>query len=161
VNETPAPGSSALSERSKAAHRRVTLIVGSMISSLFVYVLVVELVGRGSDVVTMASVPEIVRWVFYAAAVSMVFATNLIMTLMMRGFQPRNDDEFIARMTVAHVVTAALSETPAILGLVLFGLARERADFYILSVISLYLLLRHFPRLSRWESLAARYAPGR
>jgi hypothetical protein len=89
----------------------------------------------------------------------MVFLTHLVKGFMLRGPRAAGADEMLARLTTAHIVAGALSETPAILGLILFFLGRQfYSDFYILSLISLYLLIRHFPRYARWEQILGAYA---
>jgi hypothetical protein len=144
----------------QAAHRRATIIVGAMISSLVVYVLVVEVVSRTAAVGMSTQPPEIVRWILYGVALSMVFACNLVRPFMLRGVRPAPEgtvDEMVARLTTAHVVTAALAETPAVVGLVLYFIGGQSADFYILAVVSLYLLMRHFPRLGQWMARVQPY----
>lgn len=145
--------------RVKAAHRRVVVIVGAMLTSLFVYAVVVEMINRSGTIERGTAAPDAVRWVFFAVAVTMVFLSHLVKGFMLRGPRPAGADEMLARLTTAHIVAGALSETPAILGLVLFFLGRQfYSDFYILSLISLYLLMRHFPRYARWEQLLGPYA---
>ena len=52
----------------------------------------------------------------------------------------------------------SMAEVPAILGFVLFFLGpRFYRDFYILSLISLCVLFRHFPRYGLWESTMRRH----
>lgn len=152
-------GEQGLSGIVEAGHRRARAIVGALITSLFGYAIVVEIIGAEPAIMADA-VSNVVRYVLYAVAIAMVFAANVTLALMLRGFRPAGDGELVARLTVAHVVAAALAEVPAILGLVLFAIGRQRVDFYFLALISLYLLLRNFPRRGRWERLAARYAPG-
>jgi hypothetical protein len=145
--------------RVRAAHRQATLIVGAMTASLAVYAAVVEVVGRSGAVVTGTNPPEVLRWAFYAVAAGMVFMSHLAKAFLLRGLREAGVDEILARLTTANVVTAALAETPAVLGLVLFFLSpRYYADFYILEAIALYLLVRHFPRLGAWRNTVHRYA---
>ncbi len=124
-----------------------------MVSSLFVYAIIVELINRtGTINDAMVTAPQAIRWVIYAAAVSMVFVIPVVKGLMLRGFSPRGEDEVLERLASASVLAGALAEVPAICGLVLFFLNRAYyADFYILGLISLYLLLRHYPRFGQWE----------
>jgi hypothetical protein len=146
--------------RVRAAHRQATIIVGAMTASLFVYAAVVEIIGRTAAVGSGAEPPEVIRWAFYAIAVSMVFTSHVAKAFMLRGFQARTVDEILARLTTANVVTAAIAEAPAVLGFVLFFLSpRFYSDFYILEVISLYLLVRHFPRYDNWERVIRQHAP--
>ena len=64
------------------------------------------------------------------------------------------------RLITTAVITAALAEVPAILGLVLFMLFGLRGDFYVLLALSLALQAFFFPRLDGWRAWAAEPAPG-
>jgi len=56
------------------------------------------------------------------------------------------------RLLIADIVTAALCESVAIYGLVMFLLVRQIADFYTLVFISLAYFLYFFPRYSQWKN---------
>ena len=58
------------------------------------------------------------------------------------------------------VVTSALAEVPAILGLALFMLSGLRGDFYALLALSIALQALYFPRRDGWREWAAGSAPG-
>jgi F0F1-type ATP synthase membrane subunit c/vacuolar-type H+-ATPase subunit K len=62
------------------------------------------------------------------------------------GAQPET-----VRLTVAAIITFALCEVPAVLGLVLYFLGRNASDFYLFLVISLFSFSMHFPKFSQWE----------
>lgn len=148
-------------ERVRASHRRATIIVGAMTASLFVYAAVVEITSRSGEVLPGANPPEAIRWAFYAFAVAAVFISHVAKAFMLRGFRAAGIDEVLAQLTTANVVTASVAESPAVAGLVLFFLDRDYyADFYILALISFYLLVRHFPRYGAWERLVREHVPG-
>jgi hypothetical protein len=136
------------------------MISGSMISSLFVYALVVEVLSRSRGVEAATSAPEVLRWAFYAVAVAMVFMSHVAKAFMLRGAGAGGEEQLVARLMTATVVTAALAETPAILGLVLYVVGGYYTDFYFLALISLYLLMRHFPRWGQWEQRLQRHGVG-
>jgi len=128
-----------------------------MTAGLLVYAFLVEWLRR-SGTLPGGGVSEVVRWAFYAVAVTMVFTSHVVKSIMLRGPDAGSPDAALARLTTAHVVTAAMAEAPAILGFVLFVLDRRfYTDFYILSLVSLYLLVRHFPRFGSWESIVRRH----
>jgi hypothetical protein len=60
----------------------------------------------------------------------------------------------VSRLSRASVVTSALAEIPAVLGLVLFLLTGLSRDFYPLLFVSLFLEFMYFPRLRVWQDLA-------
>jgi hypothetical protein len=139
--------------RARTAHRQASIIVGSLIASLFVYAIVVELLSRSDSLPEPLSPPEAIRWAFYAVAVAMVFMSHVVKAFMLRGFHTANVEELLARLTTANIITAAFGEVPAVLGFALYFVGRFYTDFYILSLISLYLMFRHFPRYAQWEKL--------
>lgn len=139
--------------RARTAHRRAAIMVGSLIASLFVYAIVVELLSRSESLPEPPSAPEVIRWAFYAVAVAMVFMSHLVKAFMLRGFRTASVDELLARLITSNIITAAFAEVPAVLGFVLYFLGRYYTDFYVLLVISLYLMFRHFPRYGQWEKL--------
>lgn len=148
----------ALEERARTSHRQALIVVGAITSSLFVYAIVVELVSRSGASFGGAGAPEVLRWAFYAVAVTMVFTSHVVKSIMLRGIGDVDPEQAFARLTTAHIVTAAMAEAPAVLGLVLFILDRRfYVDFYILCLVALYLLFRHFPRYAPWESAVRRY----
>lgn len=64
------------------------------------------------------------------------------------------------RLITTAVITAALAEMPAILGLVLFMLLGLGGDFFALFALSLVLQAVYFPRLDGWREWAAEPVAG-
>jgi hypothetical protein len=58
-------------------------------------------------------------------------------------------------------MSAAFAELPAVFGLVLFFLTRQRSDFYSLAVVAAYLIVRHLPQRETWENYVRRGADNR
>jgi hypothetical protein len=85
----------------------------------------------------------------------MVFASTVLKGTILRN-APASGDLRLQRLRTASIITAAFAELPAIFGLVLFILGRQSSDFYILLVVSLYMLVRHFPRREQWEAYVRR-----
>lgn len=130
------------------------MVVLAMMGALVVYVVVVEILSRTVTAdPLLGQLPSAVRYGLYAIVVTMVFLTQVVRGILTRQ-SVADENAFASRMMMVSVVTAALSEIPAILGLVSFFLWRESTDFYLMTVISAYLFLRHFPRWAAWEKLA-------
>jgi hypothetical protein len=130
------------------------LITYAVMGTLAAYVIVVELINRTRDDFAAQSFPEIVRYVLYGVAISMVFLTQIVRAIVLRG-TPRGDLEgALRRLNLASVITGILAETPALMGLVMFVVWGQYSDFYILFFVSLYLTVRHFPRFGTWERVA-------
>lgn len=141
----------------RAAHRRAVVVYAALLGSVAVYAAIVEILSRGRWLRAGAEGFQVMRLAFYAVAVSMVFLTHLVRGLMLRGPGGQTPEVVAQRLSTATIAAGALAESPAILGLVLFMLdPRLYSDFYFLLLISLYLLLRHFPRLGQWQSTAQR-----
>jgi hypothetical protein len=142
----------------KEAHRRAKIHAASMIASLVVFVIAVEVIHRSSDLLERSVAGpggfEVLRIVFYVVAIAMVFVTNVLQGLMLKGSKTSDIERLTNKLTAMNIVTSALAETPVILGFVLFVVVGYRTDFYILGFVSLYLMLRHYPYYGQWEKLA-------
>ncbi len=137
------------------AYRQAAIIAGSMMGTVVVYLIVVELLKRaGGEPLTSSPV---VRLVMFVVGLSVIFVVPLVKSQILRVNKPNNMGALVGRLNSANVVTMALAEGPAIMGLALYFLTRNYMDFVILALISLYLLVRHFPRLSTWESIAREF----
>jgi hypothetical protein len=134
------------------------LLTASMISSLFVFVVIVEFMNRRSlppvESGFTANVDPI-RYTFYAISIVLVLAVNVVRGFALKHAGPRDIEQLSARLTLVNVVTLGMADAPAIMGLVLYLGWRCHTDFYLLGLISLYLMIRHFPRYRNWESFVA------
>jgi hypothetical protein len=98
---------------------------------------------------------EMLRIALFAVAGLLVFTSTVLKGSILRN-APAHSDLRIGRLRTATIITAAFAEVPVIFGLVLFILGRQTSDFYILLVISIYMLVRHFPRREQWEEYVRR-----
>lgn len=129
-----------------------------MIAGLAVFVVVVEVLNRRPALMEGTAVTadvDVVRYVFYAIAIILVLAANVIRGFVIKGTNVTDVRSLAARLNVVNVFTIGLADAPAIMGLVLFLVWRRHTDFYLLGCISLYLMLRHFPRYREWERIAS------
>jgi hypothetical protein len=69
---------------------------------------------------------------------------------------PATPELRLTRLRGASIITAAFSEGPAVLGFVLFIITRSRMDFYVLLVVSVYMIVRHLPLQGAWETYVRR-----
>ena len=133
--------------------RLVTIIWVAMIASVIVYWLVVELMTRVVEYRFGGSVPEVLRWVLLGVAFVLPFAATLVRRSMLAasGPTPAGTPPEV-RVQTAAVITFALCEASAVLGLVWFMLTARPEEFYPFLVIALASLVYHRPRYADWEA---------
>lgn len=146
-------------EELRRARRTAALIGVTIIVSLVIYLVIVEVIRSTLGPFTgFARIQNglSVRYLFYGAAVIGVIAARFLQQVLLRAAP--NDDEktTIHKLSRTAIVTLTLSELPAVLGLVLFLLSGLNRDFYVLLFVSLFLVFMYFPRLSSWKDWLAR-----
>jgi hypothetical protein len=139
----------------EAARRNTATIVGAFGVSVLSSLVVVEVVRRTSPPPVEMPGMDMIRIAMFAAAGVMIFTSTVLKSLLMRN-PPPDPAQRLARARTATLVAAGMAEIPALLGLVLFLLGRTANDFYILAVVSLYMLVRHFPRREPWDAYVQR-----
>lgn len=136
----------------KDAHRRAKIIMAAMIAGLGVFVIVVEVLKRSSSIPEQPPEgSEIMRIIFYFAAIAMVFVVNVFQGFTLKGVRSEHIGFLATKLMTVTIVTAGLAEMPIILGLILFVICGYHLDFYVLGFVSLYLMVRHFPYYRQWE----------
>jgi hypothetical protein len=139
----------------KGAQRRSAILTASMLASLVVFLIIVEMLKRNPGFADSAGdgLPPL-RIVFYAIAISMVFVINLVHGFMLKAEKSDDISRIAAKLATVNVIVSAMAETPLLLGFVLFMGWGYYTDFYILGFVTLYLMLRHFPFYGQWERFA-------
>ena len=151
----------------EAAYRNAVITCGAMAASTVLYAVVVAVMsvaqapfegfaGEGFAGRLETSGLRVALWtlaVFEAGLIGIVRRTLLARSR-------AGDVSAQARQLVrTAVITSALAEVPAILGLMLFMLSGLRGDFYALFALSMALQALYFPRLGGWREWAAEPAP--
>jgi hypothetical protein len=130
------------------------LIHALLMGSLIIYLLVVE-IGFRAVIVTpeggRAETFPSLRYVFYGIAVLLVLVVRRLPAWLLPGGDAPEPLKS-TRLLQASVLTSALCEVPAILGLVIVLLTGSFRDFHYLLFFSLVLFVFHFPRRDYWES---------
>ncbi len=143
----------------RRSHRTASTIGIAIIASLFVYLVVVEVLrAKAGPFLGFVSLPGIatLRYIFYGLAVIEVLATRLLQGILLRRAPGDDARATVLKLARTSVVTLSLSEVPALLGLVLFLLGGLNKDFYALLGVSLILVFMYFPRLGSWEEWVER-----
>jgi len=150
-----------LGEELRSAHRPASFVGIAIIVSLFLYLVVVEVLrATMSPFRGLISLPGIatLRYIFYGLAVVEVLVTRWLQGLLLRRAPGDDARATILKLARTSIVTLCLSEVPALLGLVLFLLGGLNKDFYALLAVSLVLAFMYFPRLRSWEDWVERKA---
>ena len=154
---TPLPGTplDVPVHKIEIAYRQATIVTGAIAASLIIYAAMIEVLRRVlPDPEEFASF-EMLRIALFAVSGVLVFTSTVLKGSILRN-APASGDLRIQRLRTASIITAAFAEVPVIFGLVLFVFGRQSGDFYILLVVSLYMLVRHFPRKDQWEAYVRR-----
>ena len=134
----------------RTRHRMMTIVAAAMLVSVAVYWILVEILARLGTV--RHAFPGEVRigYVALALGVIVAYAASIVRRSMLAG----GPGDPGARIQVASVVTFALAEIPAILGVVAFLVTGLREAAYPLFVVSIAAHAIYFPRWSQWEEWA-------
>jgi hypothetical protein len=132
----------------KIQYLKVNFIGLALIGSVFLYAGAVEVVRwtmapfagfAGLPVAQMMTL----KYVFVALAIGDFFLIKFIQKIL--------GGRSVTQIVQAAMVTFALSEAVAVLGLVLFLLAGHAMDFYTFMFLSLFYFWFFFPRYQDWE----------
>ncbi len=137
-------------EKINAAYRQTLLIYAGIAASLPVYVVMVEVLRHTQAAAQPMAAMGLLRITCFILAGVFIFTSTVIKGVLLRT-ATSDPVARLARLRVASIVTAALAEGPAVLGLALFIMLRQRTDFYILLVVAAYMLVRHLPQQAAWQ----------
>ncbi|MFQ5993744.1 MAG: hypothetical protein ACE5K1_01510 [Acidiferrobacterales bacterium] len=114
--------------------------------------LVVEILrSRGFAGVLAADLRASLQYGCYGLAVALTIAIRPIQRRI-SAVRPSDDThQAVKRFAHGTMIAFALSEMPAVMGLMLFVLVGLQADFYVLWLFSLVLMLLQFPRQRNWR----------
>ncbi len=132
----------------KIQYLKVNFIGLALIGSVFLYAGVVEVLKRAmAPFAGFAGLPVAqvltLKYVFMALAIGDFFLIKFIQKIL--------GAKSVQQLRIAAIVTFALSEAVALLGLVLFLLAGNAMDFYTFMFLSLFYFWLFFPKYQDWE----------
>lgn len=150
----------------RKAYRTTALIGLGMLTSLLVYVVVVELIKKqnapfGGNSPMPDDVISTLRTAFLGVVVVEFFVIRFLNKLMLRSSPtavPFAPD--VQRLVTAAIVSYALCESVAVYGLVLFLIQGNSGDFYLFLMLSLVYFVVYFPRYNKWEEWIAEQERG-
>jgi hypothetical protein len=132
----------------KIQYLKVNFIGLAMIGSVFLYAGVVEVLKRTmAPFAGFATLPVAqamtLKYVFVALAIGNFFLIKFIQKIL--------GAPSVQQLRQAAIITFAISESVAVLGLVLFLLAGNAMDFYTFMFLSLFYFWFFFPKYQDWE----------
>jgi hypothetical protein len=137
--------------------RTALFVAAAVLAALPVYILAVEILkGRGVRLgpSLAAGTANALRYGLYGAAVAAVILLRVLRGMIIRKRPGDSPDRRAQKLLQASILTSVLSEVPALLGVVLFLVAGFYRDFYILLIVSLFLMFMFFPRYRNWSEWA-------
>jgi len=134
----------------KSRYLAVNFIGLCMIASVFVYAGVVEVIKWqwapfAGFVKLEPHTAALLKYVLLAVAAAQYGAIKVVQKIL-----PARSPDHLPQ---AAIITFALCESVAVLGLVLFLLTGNFLDFYIFMVISLGFFYLHYPKYEQWEQM--------
>jgi hypothetical protein len=142
----------------KSRYLAVNFIGLAMIAAVFVYAGVVELIKwqwapfAGFAQLTPQTA-SLLKYIFLAAAAAQYGVIKVVQKVI--------PAKSVDHLPQAAIITFALCEAVAVLGLVLFLLAGNGLDFYVLMVLSLGFFYLFYPKYEHWEQTVNAAAPAK
>jgi hypothetical protein len=133
----------------KIRYLQANFIGLALIGSVFLYAGVVEVLKRTlapfAGLAALASSQALtLKYLFVALAIGDFFLIKFMQKIL--------GARSVTQLMQAAIVTFALSEAVAVLGLVLFLLAGQAMDFYTFMFLSLFYFWFFFPKYQDWEA---------
>lgn len=149
-------------DRLRQQHQRAAIISVAMAAGIPIYIVVAELLANSSEGFSgfVPDLPlQLVRGVAVVLGLMLLFVINMIRRQLLEGdtslavmvTQAMVPQERYASMMKATLVTMALCDALALLGLVLFLLVNDRAGMYAFVAAALVAVWMHFPRYHQWQ----------
>jgi hypothetical protein len=139
-------------EKWAGAYRTSTTISYAMAASVLVYAVVVEVFKFQEISLHLIPVDFLdkLRFVFVFLSFAGYFIINFCNKKLLTRSSADTTETLLGRLALANIVSMALSELPALFGLILFLGSGNSRDFYLLLLISVLLFYYFFPRASFW-----------
>lgn len=134
----------------KRSYTAAALAAAGITAAIFIYAVLVEVLRRGGFRPLVA--PPAAYALKYALYMLGLAAIPLL-RLAGRALDVKKEGPAgtVRNLVLLAIMRAALSEVPAICGLILFILTGAYADFYLLLAFAAGLEIYYFPRLGAWE----------
>ncbi len=124
--------------------------VAGVISILVYAVLLALLLHIRFPAAMPASQAEVMRMFCFTASLFAMLAVPLLQRLLLRTTGEKSIEKLLPRLQHACIVTMALSELPAVLGLLLFLTSGNVRDALVMMGFSMILMIGRFPTEAKW-----------
>ncbi|MDH5705375.1 MAG: hypothetical protein OEZ45_05090 [Candidatus Aminicenantes bacterium] len=142
-------------ESLKKTYNVAFIVNVAIIGTLILYAVVIEILRRQlapfQGLMEISNV-TLLRYILYGIAILNIFLIRIMRRLLLRKPPSEKFNLLKFKLLKTSLVTAALCEIPAILGLILFLLIGSVRDYYQLAGVSFILVFLHFPRYGNWEA---------
>lgn len=143
-----------ISEELRRAYRLNVMLGIVIFAALLIYVIIVEFIKASfkpfTGLVQVSNI-LIIRYLFYGIAILLIILLRLLRQALLHKKSVDAPRALVQRLSQTSILTLAICEVPALLGLLLFLLAGLSRDFYFLNIIAAILVFMNFPRLKQWE----------
>ncbi len=135
-------------------YRASKIISVAMLVSVLVYPVIVEFMKRTHQPFEGFAPQNAVRLpdIFYGLALLSLVGIRVVRKAILKRSAGDDLKTLVAKLHISNIATYALSEVPAILGLVLFLIGGYTRQFYALLLFALLLMVLYFPKLAYWEA---------
>ncbi len=139
----------------KNEYRTAAIIAGGMVAALFAYAAVVEVLIRQHEIFKGFH-PQMNVEKFRDGLLGVAFVVFIAIRGIRKSILKKKDEDgpqaLANKLKIATIATFALSEVPAIFGLVLFLMGGLHKEFYISFLYSCLLMTLYFPRYQHWDA---------
>lgn len=134
----------------KRSYTAAALAAAGITTALVIYSVVVEaLRHNGFKPALVPPAAYVLKYALYILGLAVVPLLRLLGRLL--DVKKDGPEETVRNLVLLAIMRAALSEVPALCGLILFILTGAYADFYLLLVFALGLEIYYYPRFGAWE----------
>ncbi len=141
-------------DKLEKAYQTNKIISYALAASILVYAVIVEILRFNGAALNLlpSAVLEKLRFVFVFLSFALYFITNFVNQKLLVKTSADTQETLLQKLTLTNIVSLALSELPALFGLLLFLGSANPRDFYLLMIISVLLFYAFFPRYSFWSN---------
>ncbi len=140
----------------KETFNRVLLITAVIIASLFICAAIVEWIRSAyipfHGFADYKWFPRLKTFLYLMAMFNILLIRYVVMRIYIAP-GPDNFETIVKRLSNADIASMLISELPCFYGLVLFLLAGDLIDFYLLFGLSIIYCTIYFPRYKKWVSI--------